>query len=237
MGLSKVHGLSSLDVAHPPPGLRTGDVVICDESIKASAGAWLDPLVLSRSGVQVAWLSDAVEPSGLRDADQLPRLDTPMRLLEHLGLLELRRPLGPAPASERAVLPEVHQGKSLLLVDDSRVNQIIVGDYLCSVGFQVLMADHGAEALDLLTRHAFDLVLTDLSMPVLDGASMVREIRRRGLHVPVVAPTGAIEPEMRASCRQAGMAAYLTKPLEVDLALAQLVAVLDGQANTNINTA
>jgi CheY-like chemotaxis protein len=212
-------------------------VLICDESMMATAGAWLDDLLLSHVDVQVAWLSDAIEPSGLRDKDQLPRLVTPTHLLAHLGLMARGHPRLATQATERSVLPVVHQGKSLLLVDDNRVNQIIVGDYLCSVGFQVLTAENGEEALDVLTRHAVDLVLTDLSMPVLDGPSMVREIRRRGSHVPVVALTGATEPEVRVSCEHVGMAAYLTKPLEVDQALAQLVAVLDAQANTNVTTA
>jgi CheY-like chemotaxis protein len=236
MGLNNTQGLSSLDEARRLPSLRPEDVVICDESMGAAAAAWLGDLALSQPGVHVAWVSDGLDPLGLKDMAPFPRLGTPKRLLEHLGLLAADHAKGEATTGERTLLPEVHKGKALLLVDDSRVNQIIVGEYLCSVGFQVLMAENGEEALDILTQQAVDLVLTDLSMPVLDGASMVREIRRRGLRVPVVALTGATEPEMRVSCSQAGMAAFLTKPLVLDQALAQLVAVLDEQTNTNITT-
>lgn len=135
----------------------------------------------------------------------------------------------------RCLLPERHRGKSLLLVDDSAVNQVIVGDYLRTIGFEVLMAANGAEALEVLDREAIALVLTDLSMPVLDGHGLLQEIRRRGLTMPVVALTGESQPAIRLSCRQAGMAAYLTKPLDYNQALNDLVEALDNataQKNT-----
>ena len=126
----------------------------------------------------------------------------------------------------REQLPHEHHGKSVLLVEDNPVNQIIVGDYLRSVGFHVLTAENGADALAVLAHENVDLVLTDLSMPVLDGAGMVREIRRQGMDLPVVALTGATEPEVRLSCSHAGMTAYLTKPLDLDHAIHDLVAAL-----------
>jgi CheY-like chemotaxis protein len=136
---------------------------------------------------------------------------------------------------DRCVLPERHRGKCLLLVDDSMVNQIIVGEYLRAIGFEVHMAAHGADALEAMEREAVDLVLTDLTMPVLDGHGLLQEIRRRGMDMPVVALTGEARPETRSSCRQSGMAACLTKPLDHPQALNDLVEALDNHAALRIN--
>jgi CheY-like chemotaxis protein len=140
----------------------------------------------------------------------------------------------PAPAEPDGVVRVARIGvpARVLVVDDSRVNQIVVGDYLSMLGFGVQTADHGHEALELLAREDVDLVLTDLDMPVMGGAGLLQAVRVRGQKVPVVVLSGSAEPDVRTACLDAGMAGYLIKPLDFERALGTLVAVLDATAVT-----
>lgn len=134
---------------------------------------------------------------------------------------DLRRLLGDAP-DER---PAGADGQSLaglrvLLVEDNPINQEIALRLLQGRGAQVDLAAHGQECLDRLQARgpqAYDLVLMDLQMPVLDGLSATRRLRRlpgfEGL--PVLAMTARALPEERTACVAAGMQGHIAKPLDV----------------------
>ena len=84
------------------------------------------------------------------------------------------------------------------------------------IGFVVRVAGNGQVALDLLQAQSFDLVLMDQMMPVMDGLTATREIRRReasrGSHTPIVALTAAALADERDGCMRAGMDDFLAKP-------------------------
>ncbi len=110
---------------------------------------------------------------------------------------------------------------SVLLVEDNDVNRMIGREVLYSLGLDVVEARDGREALELLTRHAVDLVLMDCQMPLMDGYSATEEIRRReqrmGLpRMPVLALTADAFDEDAARSREAGMDAHLAKPYTRD---------------------
>lgn len=110
-------------------------------------------------------------------------------------------------------------GLRVLLVEDHPVNQEIALRLLASRGAAVEVALHGQEALDRLAARgagAFDVVLMDLQMPVLDGLGATRQLRQRpGFEtLPVLAMTAHALPEERAACRSAGMQGHITKPLD-----------------------
>ncbi|WP_053214315.1 response regulator [Pseudomonas sp. Q12-87] len=113
----------------------------------------------------------------------------------------------------------------VLLVEDNPVNQLVAKGMLVKLGCEVTVAAHGAEALDQLERRAFDLVLMDCNMPVMDGYEASRQIRRSGRwsDLPIVALTANAMPEERERCRAAGMNDYLSKPFRRE----ELAAVLD----------
>ena len=102
----------------------------------------------------------------------------------------------------------------ILVVEDNPVNQLVARGMLAKLGCSVQVADHGAQALELLDRGQFDLVLMDCNMPVLDGYATTQRIREqpRWAHLPVVALTANALPEERERCRVAGMDDYLAKP-------------------------
>ncbi|WP_458128123.1 response regulator [Pseudomonas sp. Z2-11] len=113
----------------------------------------------------------------------------------------------------------------VLLVEDNPVNQLVAKGMLVKLGCEVVVAAHGAEALDQLEQQTFDLVLMDCNMPVMDGYEASRQIRRSGRwpDLPIVALTANAMPEERERCRAAGMSDYLSKPFRRE----ELAALLD----------
>ncbi|MFT7773512.1 response regulator [Roseateles sp.] len=134
---------------------------------------------------------------------------------------ELRRLLSDAPG-ERTASADLQSldGLRVLLVEDHPINQEIAVRLLSSRGAQVDLAADGQQCLDQLQARgpgAYDIVLMDLQMPVLDGLSATR--RLRGLpgfeKLPVLAMTAHALAEERAACLAAGMQGHIAKPLDV----------------------
>jgi len=105
----------------------------------------------------------------------------------------------------------------VMLVEDDIVNQIVMEAMLCDLGVQVLTADSGEQALDLMEQRAVDLVLMDCNMPEMDGLATTRhwrgkEARLQRPRVPVIGLTGDVYSGAREACLEAGMDDYLTKP-------------------------
>ncbi|MYL81607.1 response regulator [Desulfovibrio aerotolerans] len=112
----------------------------------------------------------------------------------------------------------------ILLVEDNPINQQVARETLERLGAVVAVAANGREAVAMVARRVYDVVLMDVQMPVMDGLAATRAIRSlpgtRAL--PIVALTAHALAEDRQRCLNAGMNDYLTKPLDV----ARLLAVL-----------
>ncbi|HWN71298.1 MAG TPA: response regulator, partial [Haliangium sp.] len=124
-----------------------------------------------------------------------------------------------APAA--AVAPASAPGSLRLLVaEDNQVNQLVAVRLLGMDGHQCVVAPNGAEALRLLESQPFDAILMDVQMPIMDGFTATREIRRReqgtGRRVPIIAVTASATTEVVATCASSGMDHYLSKPLRLD---------------------
>jgi signal transduction histidine kinase/ActR/RegA family two-component response regulator len=137
----------------------------------------------------------------------------------------------PAPVVTPPVtaLPESGGHISVLLVEDNLVNQKVCSQLLLKQGYQVVVANDGQEALDLLRQRQFDLILMDVHMPRLDGLETTMRIRederQSGRHVPIIALTASAMVEDREQCLAAGMDAYLAKPIQRQLLLDAIGAV------------
>jgi signal transduction histidine kinase/DNA-binding response OmpR family regulator len=127
-----------------------------------------------------------------------------------------------APAVEprqerRTELPGARQAR-LLLVEDNAVNQRVVLAMLRKKDFKIDVANNGQEALEKLERAAepYHLILMDVQMPVLDGLETTRAIRRNKNwdHLPIIAMTAHAMIGDRERCLQAGMNAYVSKPVQ-----------------------
>jgi len=107
-------------------------------------------------------------------------------------------------------------GRPILIVDDDPLITEALASLLDLKGFECSTAANGREAIDAISRQRPRLVFLDLQMPVLDGASVVKELRARGESVPIVLMSAALDLAARAS--ELGVPAYLSKPFsDVDL--------------------
>jgi signal transduction histidine kinase/CheY-like chemotaxis protein len=124
----------------------------------------------------------------------------------------------PAGASDELADLRPNEQLTILLVEDNTVNQTIAKRILEKRGHFVTVAHDGGEAVAILDKNSFDLVLMDLQMPVMDGFEATAAIRRKekitGKHLTIVAMTASAMVSDRARCIAAGMDDYLTKPIE-----------------------
>ena len=108
-------------------------------------------------------------------------------------------------------------GMRLLLVEDNQINQEVASELLALSSATVDIAANGQLALEALERQAYNLVLMDLQMPVMDGLEATRAIRKRGWDaLPVIAMTASVLSEDRSKCLVAGMNDFVAKPIEVE---------------------
>ena len=106
----------------------------------------------------------------------------------------------------------------ILLVEDSPTNRAVVEAFLEDLPVALDMAEHGQAGVDRAAATVYDLVLMDMAMPVMDGLTATRQIRKLpGLNgkVPIVALTANAMASDRESCLAAGMNGYLSKPLNL----------------------
>ena len=114
---------------------------------------------------------------------------------------------------------------TILVVENEVSNRILIERVLSTRGYFCLTASNGREALEILDRERVDLILTDLSMPVLDGYRTTQLIRARPAlaNVPIVAVTAYALNDENEAAMQIGCNEYLTKPFKPR----QLLEVVD----------
>ena len=132
--------------------------------------------------------------------------------------------VGVETAASAATAPEVNQaarpgeGRTALVAEDNRVNQLVALKALQNMGFTVLLAANGHEVLGVLDSTLPDIILMDCQMPEMDGWTATRHIRARGgacAEVPIIALTAHAAAADREQCLAAGMNDYVSKPVNL----------------------
>lgn len=108
------------------------------------------------------------------------------------------------------------QAKKILIVDDESTVRESLNDYLEFHGFAVAAVASAAQALETLAKSDFDLVISDLVMPNMDGISLIKAIRESGKDVPFLVMTGYGSIEYAVESMKAGATDFITKPLQLD---------------------
>ncbi|MBX7173839.1 MAG: response regulator [Pyrinomonadaceae bacterium] len=113
----------------------------------------------------------------------------------------------------------------ILVVEDNPINQEVALGRLRQLGISASLAKNGLEALKLLKKKPFDLILMDCRMPEMDGFETTRQIRlfeNEKKNIKIVAMTASVTVEERENCFQAGMDDYLVKPMKIEVLAATL---------------
>ncbi|MYZ53820.1 response regulator, partial [Malikia spinosa] len=154
-------------------------------------------------------------------------LDAVMRLLGTWQALPHSSLQGAAGGLDTSVL----RGASALLVEDNEINREVGQALLNELGLQVELAPDGAVALEKVQQRRYDVVLMDMQMPVMDGLTATREIRKLSAlnDLPILAMTANAMAGDRERCLEAGMQDHIAKPVDPnDLAVKLLKWVRPG---------
>lgn len=106
--------------------------------------------------------------------------------------------------------------KHILVVDDEIDIRILFKDELVDAGYGVLLAESGKEALEKLREHRIDLMILDLRMPGMDGLEVLRRLREFDKDLPVIVCTAVTGLKDDYSIWEGNVAAFITKPLDLD---------------------
>jgi two-component system sensor histidine kinase/response regulator len=109
------------------------------------------------------------------------------------------------------------RGIRVLLAEDNLINQRIALQVLSKAGCSVEVVETGLEALEILQRNSYDVILMDCQMPIMDGFTATREVRKSGhswANIPIIAVTANAMEGDREQCLESGMDDYLSKPIK-----------------------
>ncbi len=124
----------------------------------------------------------------------------------------------PNPVSEKPVR-DIAALKPVLLVEDNEINQLIAREFLVAEGYKVDIAGNGVQAIEMLAAGDYSLILMDIQMPVMDGITATKEIRKmpRYRDIPIIAMTAHAMAGDREKSIEAGMNDHVTKPIQPDV--------------------
>ncbi len=126
---------------------------------------------------------------------------------------------------------------TVLVADDFLENRDILCRMLQLIGYQTISAANGEEAIQMALAHRPDIILMDLSMPVMDGWEATSRIKALDelRHVPVLAVTGHVTPQEIQRAIDAGCVDYVAKPIDFEMLVGKVTALLqnsrDGQVS------
>lgn len=103
----------------------------------------------------------------------------------------------------------------ILLIEDNMMNSELIKDILEMENSEVSCAADGKEALDILKKQSFDLVLTDINLPKMDGLELVKHIRKEAPYVRVIAVSSDTMTKDGRPFEEAGFDGYIQKPFKI----------------------
>jgi len=120
------------------------------------------------------------------------------------------------------ILPKLH----ILVVDDEPQIRTILSRMLARIGHIVAEAQDGSEVIERSTREPWDLIISDVTMPRLDGPGMIAQLRAIGHTAPIVLMTGRVDTEALIPIQECGAAAVLEKPFDRSSLLAAIATAM-----------
>ena len=170
---------------------------------------------------------------GLMRKDRPAYLDRARALISHPVFQETLAQSLKKPAAQVSSMANEAPKRALkvLIADDNRVNRLVASKMVKRMGHEAILAEDGAQAIAAVEAGAFDVVLMDVQMPVMDGIEATRSIRAGAeawRETPIVALTAHAMVGDSQRCLVAGMDAYLSKPIKPKALSAVLARVVEG---------
>lgn len=111
----------------------------------------------------------------------------------------------------------------ILLVDDEEIAHKSIGGFLEDLGYQVLIAENGKQALDIFQKeNRIGLVISDVKMPVMNGLELLKSIRNQGKKLPVILISGYGDIDSAVEALRYGACDYLKKPVNLNNLMARI---------------
>ncbi|ATM95155.1 two-component system sensor histidine kinase RcsC [Yersinia frederiksenii] len=170
-----------------------------------------------------AWIQLSIEHIGLpqetRPGYWLLSTSTLLEIIPLLDSILLEQPLVDN-TSLQLPAPKANQDDNadlqILVVDDHPINRRLLADQLTTLGYRVITANDGLDALAVLSTNDVDIVLTDVNMPNMDGYRLTQRLRQLNQNFPVIGVTANALAEGKQLCIEAGMDNCLSKPVTLD---------------------
>jgi DNA-binding NtrC family response regulator len=125
--------------------------------------------------------------------------------------------------------------KKVLVVDDTKNIRNLLTTCLEVEGYQVLTANDGREALEMILKEKYDLIFLDIKLPEFSGTEVLRKIREKKIHTPVVIMTAFGTVRNAVECTRLGAVAYLQKPFTADKIRNTLAEIADACAHAQLS--
>ena len=127
------------------------------------------------------------------------------------------------------MLDSTNNGPTVLVVEDEDTNFKLLEVYLREMNIRITHARNGLEALDLVHKNQYDLVLMDIQMPLMNGLDATRKIREFNLDIPVIAITAYAFENERIQAMDAGCNAHFSKPIKKEVLLKAISEFVPGK--------
>ena len=223
-GLSD-RGIHASIIDAPATELTGKATVVVDARLAEGSSTWREWLGnLRASGHRTALVGrlEEIDSASLQDSlsGRLPLLERPLRVRHFVNCLR-------NPEVIAATRPASMQlgGYSILAVDDNEINRMVLVSLLENEGARVDCEASGADTLARLQRspaNYYDIVLTDIQMPAMDGYELTRRIHANHPALPVLGLTAHAGAETRARCLAAGILAHIPKPLALNVLITEI---------------
>jgi CheY-like chemotaxis protein len=207
---------------HHMPGM---DGITLVEELRRQLPYGRDPYILMLSSLEKSQYSQRAEKAGIHKM-----LSKPVKMHEVYTLLlslSYHQPLNIPQQLKRNSIEKISEAASILVVEDDPINMLLISEILRQMGFEVLKARNGQEALKLLPTIEPVLIFMDVNMPEMDGYAATQAIRRGAApwkDLPIIALTADAMKGDKEKCLEAGMNGYIAKPFKIEEILAVLKA-------------
>jgi CheY-like chemotaxis protein len=119
-----------------------------------------------------------------------------------------------------------YTGKLMYVAEDDDFSYILLKEFLNGTGFIIEHATNGEKLMEMVSKKIPDIILLDINMPIKSGIEVIKEIRAKGLKIPVIAQTAYALPEEREVILKAGCDEYISKPIFKKLMLELIEKVI-----------